>query len=299
MEGSVSSGTKGVSETEEVMEEKNTLVIMDFSGVYPEQRFYEGEDPLWREVRELPGINCYCDEEAHASLREMIRELPAGGIHFIDSGNYHYMSRIWLEKLQEPFRLLVFDHHTDMQPPAFGGLLSCGGWIAAALEELPLLKEVILIGPGEKEFREDVSFLGAAGGSVHLFSRERLENASAGEELLSAMKGLDGDLPLYLSIDKDILRQEDASTAWSQGTMKLEELLSCLKALRERGEAGTLRILGADVCGECAGRGPGWAEGMDRNDRANRAILKELKGWKEPPGSEPLWEPPRKSPRKL
>ena len=51
-----------------------------------------------------------------------------------------------MEKIDMPFRLILFDNHTDMQPPAFGGLLSCGGWAAEALEKLPHLQEVILIG---------------------------------------------------------------------------------------------------------------------------------------------------------
>ena len=54
--------------------------------------------------------------------------------------------------MEHPFRLLVFDNHTDMQLPAFGGLLSCGGWIAASLEEVPMLQEVILVGPDEEAY---------------------------------------------------------------------------------------------------------------------------------------------------
>ena len=47
---------------------------------------------------------------------------PTAGIHFIDSGNYHYMTRLWLTRMDQPFCLLVYDNHTDMQPPAFGGI---------------------------------------------------------------------------------------------------------------------------------------------------------------------------------
>ena len=57
-----------------------------------------------------------------------------------------------MEKIDIPFRLILFDNHTDMQPPAFGGLLSCGGWAAEALEKLPHLQEVILIGPDQEAF---------------------------------------------------------------------------------------------------------------------------------------------------
>ena len=76
------------------------------------------------------------------------------------------MSLLWLKKVHTPFRLLVFDNHTDMQPPAFGGLLSCGGWAAEALKALPFLQELVLVGPDreayeqtEEEIRNIVHFL--------------------------------------------------------------------------------------------------------------------------------------------
>ena len=125
---------------------------MDFSGIYEEQQFWKGKEASWVEARDIPGTNCYCDEEAMNEIRSRIAPYSSGEIHFIDSGNYHYMTRIWLEKISEPFDLLVFDNHTDMQPPAFGGLLSCGGWIYDSVMELPLLQKVILIGPDEEAF---------------------------------------------------------------------------------------------------------------------------------------------------
>ena len=63
------------------------------------------------------------------------------------------MTRLWLEKIGEPFQLLVLDNHTDMQLPAFGGILSCGGWIAHALETQPYLKKVF-VGPPRKDWEE-------------------------------------------------------------------------------------------------------------------------------------------------
>lgn len=114
--------------------------MMDFSGIYEDQQFWRGKEVSRVEARDIPGTNCYCDEDAMNTIRSRIAPYSSGGIHFIDSGNYHYMTRIWLEKISEPFSLLVFDNHTDMQPPAFGGLLSCGGWIYDSVMELPLLK---------------------------------------------------------------------------------------------------------------------------------------------------------------
>ena len=238
---------------------------MNFSGIYKEQQFWQtGEiqrNISWVEVQDLPGSNCYCDGDAMETLRQKLEEFDADGIHFIDSGNYHYMSRIWLEKLNTPFRLVVFDNHTDMQPPAFGGLLSCGGWVAASLEELPLLKEVLLVGPDQEAFDQTEPVLRE---KVRFLSREKLGEMTL-EEKVSFFEELTAELPTYLSVDKDVLCPEEASTTWSQGEMTLEELCQFVKVLLEKQD-----ILGMDVCGECD---PDACEGDHLNDLANRKLL--------------------------
>ena len=169
------------------------------------------------------------------------------------------MSLFWLEKIDRPFRLVLFDNHTDMQPPAFGGLLSCGGWAAEALETVPALKEVILVGPDEEAFSQTDAKLRE---KVRFLSGEKLAGLSK-EEITGFFSEIPGDLPLYLSVDKDVLCPEDAVTAWSQGDMKLTELTEYLGLLFEN-----QNILGMDVCGEAE---PG--RGSLCNDRANQALL--------------------------
>ena len=252
-------------------------VIMNFSGIYKNQNFYKNyaeEEIFWTELSDLSGCNCYCDAEASDRIRKEIQAFTGKGLHFIDSGNYHYMTRLWLEKLQIPFRLLVFDNHTDMQPPAFVGLLSCGGWIAASLEELPLLQEVILVGPDEEAYTQVEPDLQQ---KVLFLSREKLSTMTT-EEKEGFFNNLSEDLPLYVSVDKDVLCKGDASTTWSQGDMHLSELMSFLELVLER-----QNILGMDVCGECD---------MDScsedflNDHANEAILR-------------LWEKMQKSSERM
>lgn len=252
-------------------------VITNFSGIYKNQNFYKNyaeEEISWTELSDLSGCNCYCDAEASDRIRKEIQAFTGKGLHFIDSGNYHYMTRLWLEKLQIPFRLLVFDNHTDMQPPAFGGLLSCGGWIVASLEELPLLQEVILVGPDEEAYTQVEPDLQQ---KVLFLSREKLSTMTA-EEKEGFFNNLSEDLPLYVSVDKDVLCKGDASTTWSQGDMHLSELMSFLELILER-----QNILGMDVCGECD---------MDScsedflNDHANEAILR-------------LWEKMQKSSERM
>ena len=127
---------------------------MNMSGIYREEKFWKGQETVWVEAEDITGTNCYCDEDARTEISCRIDKFSSEGVHFIDSGNYHYLTRLWIGKIKQPFRLLVFDNHTDMQPPAFGGLLSCGGWIAAALEELTNLRQVILIGPDENAYSQ-------------------------------------------------------------------------------------------------------------------------------------------------
>lgn len=236
------------------------IVLMDFTGVYREQQFYRDSAPAWLELQQLSGCNCYCDAEAGEELRSQIRDFSPRGIHYLDSGNYHYMSLLWLEKINTPFRLLLFDNHTDMQPPAFGGLLSCGGWAAEALEKLSCLKELVLVGPDQESFDQAEPELRKR--TLYL-SRERLA-ASSGGEVNGFFEKLPADLPFYLSVDKDVLCPDDAATSWSQGDMRLRELEEYLEIIfREQ------RVLGMDVCGECD---PGSGGGLC-NDRANDRLL--------------------------
>ena len=280
---------------------------MDFSGIYQEEQFYKSEQVKWGDLRDIPGTNCYCDDEAQRKILEKIEEFPASGIYFIDSGNYHYMSRIGAGRVKEPFNLLVFDNHTDMQLPAFGGLLSCGGWIASALEEVGNLREVWLVGPDEEAYGQvEARFKDR----VHFLSREKLKAAweydFAGEEgrwkltcdsekegaphrsgsklqrgetlgrLAEELLEIPGNLPLYVSIDKDVLCAGSASTTWSQGDMTLEEMLGMLTCLTAHyGKAGG-RILQVDICGECD---PDESLENHKNDDANRELLRFWKAY--------------------
>lgn len=279
-------------------------LIMDFSGIYEEQQFWKGKEASWVEARDIPGTNCYCDEEAMNEIRSRIAPYSYGEIHFIDSGNYHYMTRIWLEKISEPFDLLVFDNHTDMQPPAFGGLLSCGGWIYDSVMELPLLQKVILIGPDEEAFSRVEPEIQK---KVEFLSREKLRGMEL-MEILDFVKEQTGKNPLYISIDKDVLCPEDADTNWSQGDMRLETMVRCLECAVSRCKAGDILstgsenadigqldavredtqkdgaacsdltvtdlclfpgILGVDICGECDASGTG---NSALNDYANARL---------------------------
>ncbi len=238
-------------------ENQNKMIIMDFTGVYGEAAFYRGEPHLWLDLKGVQGTNCYCGPEAEEELAGIIRRLGPEGIHFLDSGNYHYASKLWTDLVEEEFELLVFDHHTDMQEPMFGDILSCGGWVKRALETNPRLRRVWLAGP--EEAAPDF------GGRVVCISEADMENVDSWRERLGKR-----GLPLYISVDKDVFSREEAITNWDQGTAKLVTALNIIRLAAER-----RRIIGMDVCGENpqeAGRDQLEGGGLNLNDRANRAL---------------------------
>lgn len=212
--------------------------ILDFTGIYREQTSLRAEAQEYLDVSFLAGTDCYCDPEAEQTLRELFKKLPAGGIHLMDSGNYHYMSKIFLEIFSGDVSLVVLDHHTDMQPPVLLPILSCGSWLADTLRSNPRVRQVFLIGPPQEaldqipeEFRNKVFWI----------SQEELDAGNWNEKLRKFHAGY----PVYFSVDKDVLAPEVCRTNWDQGRMRMEELEKILQWF-----VCQRRVAGADICGE-------------------------------------------------
>ena len=97
-------------------------IFINISGVYEEEGF-SVTDGVSLDLKDLEGSCCYCDSDVEEAIRKAISPLPVSGIHWIDTGDYHYISKLWMEKIQEPFALVLFDNHPDDQDGAFGGML--------------------------------------------------------------------------------------------------------------------------------------------------------------------------------
>lgn len=165
---------------------------------------------IFADFSSLEGTNCYCSAESADQIRRAVAGLPLLAFHDIGTGDYHYQTLFWLERIAEPFSLVLFDHHPDDQDGAFGeDLLSCGGWVARA-RKLPFLEKDVWI-------RDAADF-----------------------PVLAALP----ELPVYLSLDLDVLSEQYARTDWDQGAMTLDEMQTALRAL-----VSTRRILGVDLCG--------------------------------------------------
>lgn len=243
-----------------------SIVVMNFSQVYDNETFYEQKDVEWIDCTDVQGTNCYCDENACRLLIEKINKFTPNGIHFIDSGNYHYMSKLWTDKIKIPFNLIIFDHHPDMQPPLFDNFISCGCWVKNVLDLNPFLKKVIILGISDS-YLEKVS--GKYMGKMICYGESQLKNDQTWQKI--AQEHISG--PVYISIDKDVLNEESAATNWDQGSMSLNQMKVLLNMIFQNHE-----VIGVDICGECS---PTCIISKDNrnnnlNDRTNRELLEMI-----------------------
>ena len=207
-------------------------IFINISGVF-EDEGWSLPGSLALRLEGLEESNCYCSAEAMNRIREAIAPLPVRSIHWIDTGDYHYISKLWMEKISEPFVLALFDNHPDDQTGAFGGLLSCGSWVQCARETLPTLKADYL--------------------------NQRV---------------IPEDLPVYISVDLDVMPRQFARTDWDQGQKSLDELISDIDMI-----ASGHRILGVDICGGLTRAKGAKAEDLAVNARTRQKLADYLSSW--------------------
>ncbi len=256
------------------------ITVMNMSGIYKKQPDFmkklKGCCAAFIDAENMRGTDCYCDDEAQRGLKEMMKNYSAKGVHFIDGGNYHYLSKLWLDFIDEPFDLVVFDNHPDMQSPAFGDVLSCGSWVKDFAEGLSVRDNsfspenirdmnIAVIGVNDEYVTRQMKDMGV----VFLTACE-LEKVGDDGALKWLENFLDGERSVYISVDKDVLCREECMTNWDQGSMKTSVLLEMLEKIFETG-----KVLGLDVCGELDAGGESEFGGIynEKNEKINIRIL--------------------------
>lgn len=172
------------------------------------------------------------------------------------SGDFHHLSALWLRRLSGLTTVVSFDNHPDwdIRPPRW----SCGAWVNRALE-LPQVKKVSIWGCGNFECWWPWQIFGNRRAErsgqleVHPWADDRSEKE---RERRGAMTRLDWQqrflafvknlaaTPVYVTIDLDCLRPEDAVTNWESGRFTLADLAWALTELRNGA-----RIVAGDLCG--------------------------------------------------
>ena len=269
---------------------KNENMILDFTHVYRDEDIKDIDRFRYIDCSDIQETDMYCSKNAYEKIWGRIEPYGIQGIHYIDSGNYHYISKIITDHIDEPFGLVMYDHHTDMQMPMVPEMMSCGDWAGQALSQNKNLRQLVIVGPPESDIEQTLeSYSGSQSGRLLTFSAEDLH----GDLLENKLKLIRTDLPLYISIDKDVLGPEYTETNWSQGDMSidgLERLLSvflggqgeeknseaCRNDERNAGDIRHSRILGIDICGEIQTDipVPEYLEAEEKNEKVNIELFR-------------------------
>ncbi|MGX1983715.1 arginase family enzyme [Thermolongibacillus altinsuensis] len=222
------------------------VTFLNFDGTYLSQKQLLRFPHEWIDVNDLNGTNLYCDNRSLCEIEKRLSKRKTKGITFLGSGNYHYASYLLLKEIREPFTLVLFDHHTDTSEESLFPFISCGSWVVYVLKHVPLLKHVVIIGSSPSL---------SPSPNVTIFPKNNIDYSPK-----MIISNISTDC-VYISIDKDVLRQEDAITNWDQGSMKLSVLLDYLQEILHRKD-----VIGVDICGEDR-------FASAKNEEANRKIL--------------------------
>lgn len=215
-------------------------------------------------------------EELQQKLQHFAADGAGGAaLWFMGSGDFHHVSALHIAQAADaaegPITVLHFDNHPDWV--RYDGGMHCGSWVNRAAAH-PNVAKIITLGVCSKDLHRP-EWRGAqmqllTQGKLELFpyshapSRVRHDYgqgasyvqkdghlhwrtiAQAGEDaFLEHVLTRINTPQVYLTIDKDVLVQEDAITNWDQGQMRLPFLLRLIAAIGQRH-----RIVGADVTGD-------------------------------------------------
>ena len=75
-------------------------LILDFSHVYCDEKIPKNDRVHWLDCSDIAECDLYCSKRAEEEIRVRIEPYGIRGIHFLDSGNYHYVTGIMTEQIK-------------------------------------------------------------------------------------------------------------------------------------------------------------------------------------------------------
>ena len=172
------------------------------------------------------------------------------------SGDFHHLTALRLRRIAEPVVLVSFDNHPDwdVRPPKW----ACGAWVNRALE-LSHVRRASVWGCGNFECWWPHQIFGNRRAErsgileVHPWADDRplKDRQRKGailrddwRERFEEFANCLGGKNVYVTIDLDCLRSEQATTNWESGRFTVADLEWALGKLREFAP-----IIGGDICG--------------------------------------------------
>lgn len=207
---------------------------------------------------------CARDREVEEFRAEVAPRTAGTNFLLYGSGDFHHLSALWLRRHAEagPITLVSFDNHPDwdIRPPKW----CCGSWVNRALD-LPSVERAAVWGCGNFECwgwhrltgnRRDVR---SGRLSVHAWADERpaadctqpiaITREDWREKFSRFAESLTGRR-IYVTIDLDGLRAEDAATNWENGRFAPEDIAWAMRELRTFAP-----IVAGDLCGAWSPQG--------------------------------------------
>ncbi|RAK58428.1 arginase [Phenylobacterium hankyongense] len=215
-----------------------------------------------------PALRLWSTAQTLADLRQRLKTCPPepqAEVVFAGSGDFHHVTPLLIERAVAayggPITVLHFDNHPDWVRQAQGR--HCGSWVgrAARMEGVARVITIGVCSPdvGRGRARQgDLALLAEdklelyawaapdGGEAVVLEGRAWPTIASMGEAtFLDRLDAAITTSGVYVTVDKDVLRPQDAVTNWDQGQASLDFVIAAIR----RASAGR-RVIGADVVGD-------------------------------------------------
>lgn len=180
---------------------------------------------------------CACRLRRHGAMQQ--------NLHLLGSGDFHHLTLLLLEQVNSPFALIVFDNHTDCSFPY--PKYHCGNWMYHAAR-LEMCKMILHVGATESHGvlgRRIISSLAKSGKLTLLSGAECVEPNSVDKFKKLVFENGFNRLPVYVSIDKDVLCNDEAPGDWDNGIMTMSLLSALLDVI-----VNNCSVTGADITGE-------------------------------------------------
>lgn len=181
------------------------------------------------------------------------------GITLLGSGDFHHFSLGLIARYRMPLTVVLFDNHPDwIKPPH---KYHCGTWVYS-LARLPHVERIIIVGlqsgdidgtefnKGDVEsyLNKKIILLPYQAVEISLDSKAIILHSKLTQNIEAGIAEIMDNIAtqqVYISVDKDCLRLDDAYTNWEQGTLPITTVTSTIRAIKNKFD-----IVGADTVGD-------------------------------------------------
>ena len=189
------------------------------------------------DISDLHGTNTICTYDTVKQIEKIVNNKRKNTIYFLGNGNFHYLTFPIIQQIKESFTLIVFDHHNDAGTFPYENITTCGSWINDVIEHNKAVTEVLIIGKTKKNEKEMIT--------KHKRKIRFLYETDMTQEAVQRLAKTIQTKRIYISIDRDVLTEEQVQTNWDQGNITMDELTKAVELISK-----DHIVIGADICGD-------------------------------------------------